>query len=367
MTNAEKRRKRKHRWGTISDAKTESETQKRKSRFQKNNEIKRSTEIAKERSKRSDRSPSPPPIYDSNGQRINNREYRTKQKLIKERDQLIEELVLLNPSLKPKGMFVGKVCEKIFVPVKDYPGYNFLGLIIGPRGQTQKELEKETDTRITVRGKGSGKTGRVEEGSNEELHILVEGEEEGVAKAKKIIEQLLIPSADGDPNSFVEKHKQAQLQQLALVNGTGGLGGEEVTCVGCGEKGHQFHQCPENLGSAPVDDGLLQIRCKICGEQSHITPDCPMKGKDPNSEDAKKNGLVDMGKEQEYTKFMQQVGGADLIGSSSTQGFLSAPGIGESAPLPPPPPDAIIPSPPPLPPPSQPKEDGSVIPPPPPS
>lgn len=39
------------------------------------------------------------------------------------------------------------------MPVNDYPGYNFVGLIIGPRGNTQKAMEKETGCRIVIRGK----------------------------------------------------------------------------------------------------------------------------------------------------------------------------------------------------------------------
>jgi hypothetical protein len=36
-------------------------------------------------------------------------------------------------------------CEVLYIPldvqVKDYPGYNFIGLILGPRGNTQKRME----------------------------------------------------------------------------------------------------------------------------------------------------------------------------------------------------------------------------------
>ena len=45
--------------------------------------------------------------------------------------------------------------EKVFVPVKDFPEYNFVGRILGPRGMTAKQLEQETGCKIMVRGKGS--------------------------------------------------------------------------------------------------------------------------------------------------------------------------------------------------------------------
>ena len=44
--------------------------------------------------------------------------------------------------------------KKIFIPLKDYPGYNFIGLIIGPRGNTQKRMQSETNTKIAIRGRG---------------------------------------------------------------------------------------------------------------------------------------------------------------------------------------------------------------------
>ena len=44
-----------------------------------------------------------------------------------------------------------KKTAKLFVPVKEYPGYPFIGLILGPRGNTQKKLERETGTKIVIR------------------------------------------------------------------------------------------------------------------------------------------------------------------------------------------------------------------------
>ncbi|GKD45041.1 branchpoint-bridging protein-like protein, partial [Tanacetum coccineum] len=70
---------------------------------------------------------------------------------------------------------------RINTPMKEYPGYNFIGLIIGPRGNTQKRMEKETGAKIVIRGKGSVKEGRMQHkrdlkpdfSENEDLHVLV--------------------------------------------------------------------------------------------------------------------------------------------------------------------------------------------------
>lgn len=47
------------------------------------------------------RSPSPPPVYDSQGVRLNTREVRYREKLGKERNATIEELIKKDPSYKP--------------------------------------------------------------------------------------------------------------------------------------------------------------------------------------------------------------------------------------------------------------------------
>lgn len=47
------------------------------------------------------RSPSPEPIYNNEGKRLNTREYRTRKKLEDERHQLVVEAWKLNPNYKP--------------------------------------------------------------------------------------------------------------------------------------------------------------------------------------------------------------------------------------------------------------------------
>lgn len=80
-------------------------------------------------------------------------------------------------------------------PQKEYPTFNFIGLIIGPRGNTQKRMERETNTKIAIRGKGSVKegrsrrdpSGRPEPGEDDELHVLITGEtDEDVDKVRRM-------------------------------------------------------------------------------------------------------------------------------------------------------------------------------------
>ena len=47
--------------------------------------------------------------------------------------------------------------KKIMIPQEQNPGYNFVGLLIGPGGSKQRELVAASggDVKISIRGKGS--------------------------------------------------------------------------------------------------------------------------------------------------------------------------------------------------------------------
>lgn len=62
-----------------------------------------------------------------------------------------------------------------------YPNYNFIGLVIGPRGATQKQMEKETGAKIVIRGKGSAKQGAASRADNDDddaIHVLIQADTE---------------------------------------------------------------------------------------------------------------------------------------------------------------------------------------------
>ena len=73
----------------------------------------------------SDWSPSPEPVYDHNGSKLNSRQQRMREKLVKERQQLVDKLTELNPMFRPppEMRFKGeKKFKKILIPVKEHPG-----------------------------------------------------------------------------------------------------------------------------------------------------------------------------------------------------------------------------------------------------
>jgi len=129
----------------------------------------------------------------------------------------------------PTGKTV-TLSKKVFVPAKDYPDYNFVGRILGPRGLTAKQLEQETGCKIMVRGKGSMRDKKKEEQNkgrpnwehlNEELHVLITVEDSEnradvkLQRATQEIEKLLVPQSEGEDDL-----KKKQLMELAIINGT---------------------------------------------------------------------------------------------------------------------------------------------------
>ncbi len=258
------------------------------------------------------RSPSPPPKYDAQGKRTNTREVRMKESLENERANIIESMMKLNPAFQvPEGYVKRKPSRKLYIPTKDYPGYNFIGLIIGPRGNTQKRMERESGCKIAIRGKGSVKEGaRRTRATDEEddLHVYITGDtEEQVEIAAVQVKELLTP-VDDEKNA----HKQKQLRELALINGT--LRDDEY-CHVCGEKGHRQFECPKRA----TIKGALEVRCLICGDNSHPTRDCSRRRAPPSATgaggaaaDPTKSAVLD----KEYMSFMKELGGAPPAGAS---------------------------------------------------
>ncbi|XP_010539352.1 PREDICTED: KH domain-containing protein At5g56140 [Tarenaya hassleriana] len=135
----------------------------------------------------------------------------------------------LNSPGSSSGLIV-KRAIRVDIPVEQYPNYNFVGRLLGPRGNSIKRVEASTDCRVLIRGRGSikdpikeemmrGKPGY--EHLNEPLHILVEAElpieivDARLMQAREILEDLLTPMEE--THDF---YKKQQLRELALLNGT---------------------------------------------------------------------------------------------------------------------------------------------------
>ncbi|KAJ5105910.1 hypothetical protein NUU61_003257 [Penicillium alfredii] len=222
-----------------------------------------------------DRSPSPPPQYDNFGRRVNTREYRYRKRLEDERHKLVEKAMKTIPNYHPPSDYrrPTKTQEKVYVPVNDYPEINFIGLLIGPRGNTLKKMETESGAKIAIRGKGSVKEGKgrsdAAHASNQEedLHCLIMADtEDKVNKAKKLIHNV-IETAASIPEGQNEL-KRNQLRELAALNGTL-RDDENQACQNCGQIGHRKYDCPEQRNFT------ANIICRVCGNAGHMARDCP--------------------------------------------------------------------------------------------
>jgi hypothetical protein len=234
------------------------------------------------------RSPSPEPIYDSKGVRLNVREIRTKEKYIKEKNSLIEELISIDVQYRPPYDYKPpKKVHKIYISEIENEKHKLVALILGVGGSTQRELEKKSGCKISVRGKGSNWKSNINSDfsvydENEPLHVRVESDkEELMIKAVSLIEPILDP--------YSEQHtycKNMQKQAIDLKYGYQ----TDPACENCGER-HKTWACPLNIGQFEAD-----VKCDICQDRSHPTVDCPQKVR-----------LEDTEIETELSKFLKEI------------------------------------------------------------
>ncbi|XP_053824187.1 splicing factor 1 isoform X2 [Vidua chalybeata] len=253
-----------------------------------------------------DRSPSPEPIYNSEGKRLNTREFRTRKKLEEERHNLITEMVALNPDFKPPADYkppATRVSDKVMIPQDEYPEINFVGLLIGPRGNTLKNIEKECNAKIMIRGKGSVKEGKVGRkdgqmlpGEDEPLHALVTANTmENVKKAVEQIRNILKQGIETpeDQNDL----RKMQLRELARLNGT------------LREDDNRILRPWQSTETRSITNTTV---CTKCGGAGHIASDCKFaRPGDPQS--AQDKARMD----KEYLSLMAELGEAPVSVSSN--------------------------------------------------
>ncbi|KAI5679826.1 hypothetical protein M9H77_01053 [Catharanthus roseus] len=127
----------------------------------------------------------------------------------------------------PTSYLVKRVL-RLDIPVERYPNFNFVGRLLGPRGNSLKRVEASTGCRVFIRGKGSIKDPDKEESLrgrpgyehlSDPLHVLIEAEfpanivDVRLKQAKEIVEELLKPV--DETHDF---YKKQQLRELAMLN-----------------------------------------------------------------------------------------------------------------------------------------------------
>merc|ERR1712080_197322 len=92
--------------------------------------------------------------------------------------------------------------EKVIIPVHKYPGYNFVGSLLGPQGSILKELSKSTRSKLGIFGKGSMKDKKKEQELadsdeaehahlKEPLHVLIDIKAPRAAAHRRMSEALV--------------------------------------------------------------------------------------------------------------------------------------------------------------------------------
>jgi splicing factor 1 len=259
------------------------------------------------------RSPSPEPIYNADGKRTNTREARYKKKLEDERNKLIETAIKTIPHFRPPVDYKRptKTQEKVYIPAKEFPEINFIGQLIGPRGNTLKGMEADSGAKISIRGRGSVKEGKSRtdaasnSGQEEELHCLVTADtEDKVQKAVKLIEKVIETSASVPEGQ--NELKRNQLRELAALNGTL-RDDENQTCLNCGAVGHRRYECPER------ENVTSSLRCHICSGIGHIARDCNQRNNPTFVNEARER---DSQLDNEYMNLMAELGESVPEGSA---------------------------------------------------
>ncbi|KAJ7593534.1 hypothetical protein C8J56DRAFT_931300 [Mycena floridula] len=256
-----------------------------------------------------ERSPSPPPTYDGHGRRTNTREVRYRKKLEDERIKLVDRAMKNDPNFRPPVEYhqqkrSQRPSDKVYIPVKEFPEINFFGLLVGPRGNSLKKMERESGAKISIRGKGSIKEGKSRsdqyaDDAEEDLHCLVLAEtDEKVAACVRMINKV-IETAASTPEGQND-HKRNQLRELAALNGTL-RDDENQVCQNCGGVGHRKYDCPEQRNFT------ANIICRVCGSAGHMARDCTV-NKDPNAPQMPAPPVNSRGFDSEYASLMAELG-----------------------------------------------------------
>lgn len=254
-----------------------------------------------------DRSPSPEPIYNGEGKRMNTREYRTRKRLEEERHKLVQDMTELNTEYKPPADYkplLQRVSERVAIPADINPNINFVGLLIGPRGNTLKKIEKESNCKIMIRGKGSVKEGKVVRkdnhplpGEDEPLHALVSSNSiENVKKAVNEIQEIIKQGIE-QPEEENDLRK-LQLMELAKLNGTL----------------REDLMPRERAWLRPENQNITNTTiCNKCGGRGHLAQDCRSTGTVSNQDSAQggagaASGVDRAKMDSEYMSLMAEIG-----------------------------------------------------------
>ncbi|KAK3089544.1 hypothetical protein FSP39_004466, partial [Pinctada imbricata] len=160
---------------------------------------------------------------------------------------------------KPQG-----IALKVRIPLQEYPKFNFVGKLLGPKGMSLKRLQEETGTKMSILGKGSMKDkGKEEELKkeggkyahlNEDLHVLVEVYSE-ISDAYARLSHALGELSKFLSPEFNDEIHQQQMEMMMMNGdkpaGAAGGRGRGRGAPGAGGRGGILGGGPPVRGAAP--------------------------------------------------------------------------------------------------------------------
>lgn len=118
---------------------------------------------------------------------------------------------------------------KVHIPVKDHPNFNFVGKLLGPKGNSLKQLQEVTQTKMAILGRGSMRDKQKEEELRsqddpkynhlkEDLHVEITAfappaeAYQRIAMALTEVKRFLVPD-------YFDDIRQQQLRELGVLGG----------------------------------------------------------------------------------------------------------------------------------------------------
>ncbi|XP_065077292.1 branchpoint-bridging protein-like isoform X2 [Ochlerotatus camptorhynchus] len=150
-----------------------------------------------------------------------------------------------------------KIAVRVQVPVRDHPKFNFVGKLLGPKGNSLKRLQEETMCKMAVLGKGSMRDRKKEEELrlsgdpryshlSEDLHVEISTytapaeAHARIAYALAEVRRFLVPDYHDDIRQEQMWEMQALNSAQSVPNGTNG------NCNGTTINGHNVNSSSNN-------------------------------------------------------------------------------------------------------------------------
>ncbi|KAL4311309.1 hypothetical protein GQ457_01G048720 [Hibiscus cannabinus] len=160
-----------------------------------------------------------------------------------ERREAIGEILKLNPSYKAPADYKPLLKEAtVPIPVKEYPGCNFVALIFGPGSDTKKRLEKEIGATVQVYA--------IKANTGEKVEISTPDGNETQDGYEELFVRL---SAD----TFEKVDGAVALLELLVSSISGNLGTGSVSAIS-GNDVNALSQTPDTAASCATDSALNQ-------------------------------------------------------------------------------------------------------------